>query len=153
MIGQRVGRGRLHGYGECLGEAANRQTARLHRANVVHVLVDEQHRLAAAHHVCADGAADRARAEDRVAHRGNTTMASMPRSVVVTGAADGIGRGIATRFAEMGDRVALLDYDADKLARTTADLAALGGQVLGIPTDVRSAEAVDAAIAQIARCA
>ena len=70
--------------------------------------------------------------------RGNTTMAGMPRSVVVTGAADGIGRGIATRFAEMGDRVALLDYDADKLARTTAELTALGGQVLGIPTDVRS---------------
>jgi NAD(P)-dependent dehydrogenase (short-subunit alcohol dehydrogenase family) len=75
-------------------------------------------------------------------------MASMPRSVVVTGAADGIGRGIATRFAEMGDRVALLDYDADKLARATAELATRGCQVIGIPTDVRSSAAVDAAIAR-----
>ncbi|MBV9583189.1 MAG: SDR family oxidoreductase [Chloroflexi bacterium] len=75
----------------------------------------------------------------------------MPRSVVVTGAADGIGRGIASRFAQLGERVALLDSDADKLARTSAELAATGGQVLGIPTDVRSAAAVDAAIDQAAR--
>jgi NAD(P)-dependent dehydrogenase (short-subunit alcohol dehydrogenase family) len=77
-------------------------------------------------------------------------MACMPRSVVVTGAADGIGRGIATRFARMGERVALLDYDAEKLARTTSELKTEGGQVLGIPTDVRSAAAVDAAIAHAA---
>jgi NAD(P)-dependent dehydrogenase (short-subunit alcohol dehydrogenase family) len=77
-------------------------------------------------------------------------MAVMPRSVVVTGAADGIGRGIASRFARMGDRVALLDYDADKLADTTSELAA-HAQVIGIATDVRSAAAVDAAIAQAAR--
>ncbi len=74
----------------------------------------------------------------------------MPRSVVVTGAADGIGRGIASQFAEMGDRVALLDYDADKLTRTTSELAA-HGQVIGIPTDVRSAADVESAIAQAAR--
>jgi NAD(P)-dependent dehydrogenase (short-subunit alcohol dehydrogenase family) len=73
----------------------------------------------------------------------------MPRSVVVTGAADGIGRGIASRFAQMGDRVALLDYDADKLARTTAELAAQG-QVIGLATDVRSASSIDAAMAQAA---
>jgi NAD(P)-dependent dehydrogenase (short-subunit alcohol dehydrogenase family) len=46
-------------------------------------------------------------------------MAGMPLSVVVTGAADGIGRGVATLFAQRGDRVALLDYNADKLAKTT----------------------------------
>ncbi|MBV8717810.1 MAG: SDR family NAD(P)-dependent oxidoreductase, partial [Chloroflexi bacterium] len=40
----------------------------------------------------------------------------MPRSVVVTGAADGIGRGIASLFARRGDRVALLDLNAEKLA-------------------------------------
>ena len=44
------------------------------------------------------------------------------RSVLVTGAADGIGRGIATRFASDGDRVALLDYDPVSLERTTAAL-------------------------------
>ena len=36
-------------------------------------------------------------------------MAESGRSVLVTGAADGIGLGIAARFAQAGDRVALLD--------------------------------------------
>lgn len=77
-------------------------------------------------------------------------MGGMSRSVVVTGAADGIGRGIATLFAERGDRVALLDLNADKLARTTNELVDKGGQAIAIQTDVRSADQVDAAIAQAA---
>lgn len=68
----------------------------------------------------------------------------------MTGAADGIGRGIATLFAERGDRVALLDLNADKLARTTNELVDKGGQAIAIQTDVRSADQVDAAIAQAA---
>ena len=43
-------------------------------------------------------------------------MAETGRSVLVTGAADGIGFGIAARFAQAGDRVALLDFDAERLA-------------------------------------
>jgi NAD(P)-dependent dehydrogenase (short-subunit alcohol dehydrogenase family) len=72
----------------------------------------------------------------------------MPRSVVVTGAADGIGRGIATLFAQRGERVALLDYDADKLGRTTSEIVSNGGTAIGIATDVRRADQVEAAIAQ-----
>lgn len=68
----------------------------------------------------------------------------------MTGAADGIGRGIATLFAERGDRVALLDLHADKLTRTTNELVKKGGQAIAIQTDVRSADQVDAAIAQAA---
>ena len=74
-------------------------------------------------------------------------MARMARSVVVTGAADGIGRAIAAHFAQLGERVALLDYDADKLERTSAEL---GNGVLPIRTDVRQGFAVDAAIARAA---
>jgi NAD(P)-dependent dehydrogenase (short-subunit alcohol dehydrogenase family) len=77
-------------------------------------------------------------------------MAAMARSIVVTGAADGIGRGIATRFAQLGECVALLDYDAEKLEHTVAELAKQGGRVIGIPTDVRDARQVDAAIQQTA---
>ena len=75
-------------------------------------------------------------------------MPAMPRSIVVTGAADGIGRGIATRFVQLGDRVALLDYDADKLERTSAELSERGGHVIHMQTDVRDAQAVEAAIAR-----
>src|SRR5205085_6725376 len=80
---------------------------------------------------------------------GNTTMAGMPRSVVVTGAADGIGRGIARHFAQLGDAVALLDYTADKLERTTAELAEAGGKVISQCVDVQNANAVDGAIARV----
>ncbi len=70
----------------------------------------------------------------------------MARSVLVTGAADGIGRGIATCFADHGDRVALLDYDGDRLERTASELQASGHKVLTIQADVRDAAAVDAAV-------
>jgi NAD(P)-dependent dehydrogenase (short-subunit alcohol dehydrogenase family) len=73
----------------------------------------------------------------------------MSRSVVVTGAADGIGRGIARHFAELGDQVALFDYQAEKLELTTAELAAKGFDVTGIRVDVRDGKAVDAAIARV----
>src|SRR5260370_1550815 len=72
----------------------------------------------------------------------------MARSVLVTGAADGIGRGIATCFAEHGDRVALLDYDVDKLERTAAELRGGGRQVLALQADVRDAAALQAAVAR-----
>lgn len=70
----------------------------------------------------------------------------MARSVLVTGAADGIGRGIVFCFADHGDRVALLDYDLDKLEGTASELRAAGRQVLAIQADVRDAAAVDAAV-------
>jgi NAD(P)-dependent dehydrogenase (short-subunit alcohol dehydrogenase family) len=74
----------------------------------------------------------------------------VPRSVIVTGAADGIGRGIATGFAQHGDRVCLLDIDPSKLEQTTAELRAQGCQVLAVQADVRDSAAVDAAIARAA---
>ena len=78
-------------------------------------------------------------------------MWDMPRSVLVTGAADGIGRGIATAFAQRGDRVALLDYDPEKLERTVAEIRAEGGDVLAINADVRNAASVDDAVARAAQ--
>jgi 3-oxoacyl-[acyl-carrier protein] reductase len=72
----------------------------------------------------------------------------MPRSVLVTGAADGIGRAIATAFAGCGDRVALLDADGGKLELVVEELRSTGGQVLALHADVRDATAVDAAVAQ-----
>jgi all-trans-retinol dehydrogenase (NAD+) len=42
--------------------------------------------------------------------------------VVITGAASGLGRGLAQRLAGMGARVALWDLDAAGLARAAADI-------------------------------
>ena len=45
------------------------------------------------------------------------------RCVIVTGAAQGIGRAIAAAFASAGASVHLVDRDADGLAATGRDLA------------------------------
>src|SRR6476659_2682636 len=77
---------------------------------------------------------------------------SRPRSVLVTGAADGIGRATAAAFLEAGDRVAMLEYDAAKLERTAAELrtaATAAGDVLAIQTDVRDSTSVWATVAQV----
>jgi NAD(P)-dependent dehydrogenase (short-subunit alcohol dehydrogenase family) len=72
------------------------------------------------------------------------------RVALVTGAARGIGLATAKRFLADGWRVALLDIDADNLART---VAALGSpeRVLELAADVSDVAAVQAAIAEINR--
>ena len=47
------------------------------------------------------------------------------RTVVVTGAATGIGRGLATAFAAQGATLALLDRDAYRLGSVASELAAV----------------------------
>ena len=58
---------------------------------------------------------------------------------VVTGAASGIGRGIALRLAEMGARVAALDIDEKQGAATAKRIQARGGKAIFLKCDVRSA--------------
>jgi len=55
---------------------------------------------------------------------------------VITGAASGIGRGIAERCVREGMKVVLADIDEANLAIAEAELKALGGTVLGVRTDV-----------------
>lgn len=69
------------------------------------------------------------------------------RTAVVTGAASGIGRALAERFAAEGMRVALADVEGQPLARAASALKAQGAEVLAVPTDVSSAADV-AALAQ-----
>ncbi|WP_439380071.1 SDR family NAD(P)-dependent oxidoreductase [Amycolatopsis lexingtonensis] len=59
------------------------------------------------------------------------------RPVVITGAASGIGRALATRLSRLGSPVALADVDGDGLKATAA---ALHGKVLTRVLDVRDAE-------------
>jgi NAD(P)-dependent dehydrogenase (short-subunit alcohol dehydrogenase family) len=63
---------------------------------------------------------------------------------VVTGAASGIGRATATRFAEEGMRVVLADIEVEPLEATAATLSAAGHEVLAVPTDVSRWEAIEA---------
>jgi 3-oxoacyl-[acyl-carrier protein] reductase len=64
------------------------------------------------------------------------------RVVVVTGAANGIGRAIAVGAARFGAHVAICDRDADNLASAAAEIAATGRQVVPATIDVRDGDAV-----------
>jgi NAD(P)-dependent dehydrogenase (short-subunit alcohol dehydrogenase family) len=66
------------------------------------------------------------------------------RVAVVTGAAGGIGRALAERFAREGMRVVLADLDASALAVAEQALRAAGAETLAVPTDVSRADAVAA---------
>lgn len=68
---------------------------------------------------------------------------------VVTGAARGIGLGIATRLAEQGLTVALFDRDQAALESSVAVLKAEGHRAIGVAVDLTSSEAVNAAFASV----
>ncbi|MEU3597308.1 SDR family oxidoreductase [Streptomyces sp. NPDC006798] len=85
-------------------------------------------------------------------------MALREKTVVITGAARGIGRACAVRAAEEGADLVLVDISgdlpeipyplgsADQLERTARLCREHGASVLVAPADVRSAEAVASAI-------
>ena len=66
------------------------------------------------------------------------------RVAVLTGAASGIGRALAERLASEGMKLVLADVEAEALAATVDGLRADGAEVLGVPTDVSSADAIEA---------
>jgi NAD(P)-dependent dehydrogenase (short-subunit alcohol dehydrogenase family) len=72
--------------------------------------------------------------------------------VVVTGAADGIGKALAGAFAAAGARLVLADIDGPKLEAAGQELAGLGTEVIAVATDVSDRDQVtglrDAALAR-----
>ncbi|WP_087587048.1 SDR family NAD(P)-dependent oxidoreductase [Nitratireductor soli] len=70
------------------------------------------------------------------------------RVIAVTGAAGGIGRGIAQAILEAGGRVALLDLPGAKLDEAAAALGA-GERVATATADVTDAASLEAAFAEI----
>jgi len=59
---------------------------------------------------------------------------------VVTGAASGIGRGIALLLAQMGAAVAVLDVDGQGGAETVSEIRKQGGKAIFLRCDVSSEE-------------
>ena len=71
------------------------------------------------------------------------------RVAVITGAARGIGFGTATRFAEEGASVAVVDLDEAAAVDAAARLPLVeGARAIGIGADVSDAASVDAAVAR-----
>ncbi len=68
------------------------------------------------------------------------------RVAVVTGAASGVGRGVAERLAREGARVAALDVADEALAATVEAITAEGGTAAAYRCDVTSEPSVTAAV-------
>ena len=66
------------------------------------------------------------------------------RTAVVTGAASGIGRGLADRFAAEGMRVVLADVERDALERAAREMRDAGADVFAVRTDVAKLVDVEA---------
>jgi 2-hydroxycyclohexanecarboxyl-CoA dehydrogenase len=71
------------------------------------------------------------------------------RVALVTGAAQGIGKGIAASLVEAGFRVAVADLNLEVAEQAVKDLTAEGGEAIAVPIDVTDSAAVAAAIATI----
>jgi 2-hydroxycyclohexanecarboxyl-CoA dehydrogenase len=76
---------------------------------------------------------------------------SKDRVVVVTGAAAGIGLGIAQRFARDGHPTAMLDVQGEELDREAAALRSSGANVFARKVDVADRGQIDQAYAEIRR--
>ena len=76
-------------------------------------------------------------------------MAQDGRSVIVTGAASGIGRATALRFAQSGARLLVNDLATEALEETAAAARAAGAvEVLAHVADVAAREQVEALVAR-----
>ena len=62
------------------------------------------------------------------------------KTVMITGASTGIGRALALELARQRAQLALNARDANRLAETVSECAALGAAALAVPGDVTRAE-------------
>ncbi|MCZ6463110.1 MAG: SDR family oxidoreductase [Proteobacteria bacterium] len=72
------------------------------------------------------------------------------RTVVVTGAASGIGRAIAARLGEEGAVVAILDVDGDGAEQSAKAIRDAGDDARAYEVDITDLEAVERAVAAFA---
>ncbi|WP_085523694.1 SDR family NAD(P)-dependent oxidoreductase [Tuberibacillus sp. Marseille-P3662] len=64
----------------------------------------------------------------------------------VTGASRGIGKGVATKFAEEGAKVCLVDINEEVLSSSVSELTDQGYDVIGQTADVTDKKQVEAAV-------
>src|SRR5258707_12020101 len=71
-------------------------------------------------------------------------------TVLVTGAASGMGRATARVFAAEGANVAVTDYAADGAERVAADIASTGGTAKAWTLDVAHRDDINAVVNAVA---
>jgi 3-hydroxybutyrate dehydrogenase len=76
-------------------------------------------------------------------------MRLQDKIAVVTGAASGIGKEIATVYAREGAKVAIADLNAEAAAATAREIDPSGERAMGVAMDVTDEAQVDAGIQQV----
>jgi 3-oxoacyl-[acyl-carrier protein] reductase len=77
-------------------------------------------------------------------------MSDIPRTVIVTGAARGIGASVARRLSREGHAVAIIDLDENTCQAVVGEIVADGGTAQGFAADVSDEASVEAAVDAIA---
>ncbi len=80
----------------------------------------------------------------------SSKSSSPPRHCLITGAADGIGKALAVRFAQAGYAVTGIDVDRERAAATQAEIDASGGQIRFLFADLTQADEVQRVISDLA---
>lgn len=75
----------------------------------------------------------------KIAEQAARLLSLEDKVALVTGAASGIGRGIALCLSNVGACVAVLDMDKTKGDQTASEIGVHGGKALSVKCDVRSA--------------
>jgi NAD(P)-dependent dehydrogenase (short-subunit alcohol dehydrogenase family) len=68
------------------------------------------------------------------------------RVVIITGAGQGIGRGMALHLGKNGARIVVAEWKAHRMERTVAELTDLGVDVLGVECDISDKDQIDAMV-------
>lgn len=71
------------------------------------------------------------------------------RVIVITGAAQGLGRMYAQRFSELGHPVVALDVNAEALEKLKREIEVAGGECLALTSDIGNEQSVREAAEQI----
>ena len=70
------------------------------------------------------------------------------KSIIVTGGGTGLGKSMATRFAELGANLVITSRRKEVIDKTAEELRDHGGKVLAIACDVRDSEQVNEMVSQ-----
>ncbi len=76
-------------------------------------------------------------------------QATDPKTIMITGAGQGIGRHFAERLAREGHRIAIVDVRDDAAQAVADDIAATGAETLALGIDITDDAAVAAAVEDI----